>query len=479
MKPKELYRFAEAGSVPPFSRPQNFFFVLDKSGSMNETVFGTTTRFQVVRQQLKDVIAKIDALRIEKAVPVDIGICAFSGASTVQIIRRDFQTSNVAELESWLDALTATGGTPYDAPMTQARSYFLGANRAGYQQSLFFITDGTPEPLNSAFTAATNNADMINRTGSFSAANGNVVDIYGIGIDLANTQYLALLDNTPRDGIAVVNAANSNSLYNIIISTTTADSLVWTLTSADTDETHNGETYISTAIGRNEVESKNELSRANLTVTVSLDNPMGRRWLRNTGDSVVTLNVFVKNEFETIVAWKGRLASVKPNEKSIELVFESIFTSLRRPGLRQRYQRTCPHVLYGAGCTLDKEDFAVSGEVTNVAGTVVTMPIAATYPNGFFNAGMIEAPDGTLRFVTSHVGQTLTLIRPLESLSEFFAKNGYGEGYGYGYGGLVVRIFPGCDRIKETCKNKFNNLNNFGGFPFIPLKNPFGGSSIV
>ena len=107
------------------------------------------------------------------------------------------------------------------------------------------------------------------------------------------------------------------------------------------------------------------------------------------------------------------------------------------------------------------------------------MPVAAGYPAGFFTSGMIEAPDGTLRFITGHSGSTLTLIRPLESLNSFFAKNGYGEGYGYGYGGLVIRIYPGCDRTKETCQSKFNNLNNYGGFPFIPLKNPFGGSSIV
>lgn len=254
---------------------------------------------------------------------------------------------------------------------------------------------------------------------------------------------------------------------------------VWNLTSADADEVFNGELYKSTAIGRSEVESKNELSRANLTITVSLDNEMGRRWLRNTGDSVVTLNVYVKDDVQTIVAWKGRLASVKPNEKSIELYFESIFTSLRRPGLRLRYQKTCPHILYGPGCALDKESFAVTGEVTSVLGVNIKMPVAASYTDGHFTAGMIESPDGTLRFITKHAGENLTLIRPLESLIEFFNNGGYGGGYGFGYGGTTARIFPGCDRLKETCSYKFDNLNNFGGFPFIPGKNPFGGSSIV
>lgn len=483
MKPKELYRFTEAASVPPFSQPQNFYFCIDKSPSMDEFVFGTTTRFSIVKAQLNDALDKLDALRLEKGVRVDIGVCGFSQAETIEIVRRDVTTADVADIKAWVTALVTTSGTPYDTPMSFARSYFLTPKAAGvpFKQSLFFVTGGEPTPESSAYAAATANADMIGRSGAFSEANNNQVDIYTIGVDLTNATYLGLLDNTPRDGVAVINSANSNSMYNIIIATTSADSLVWTLTSADSDEVFNGDTYVSTAVGRDEVQSKNELSKANLTVTVSLDNPMGRRWLRTSVDAIVGLTLFVKDmeTATTVVGWKGRLASVKPTEKSIQLIFESVFTSLRRPGLRQRYQRTCPHALYGPGCNVAKEDFAVSGQVTNVDGTSVTMPVAASFPNGWFTAGMIEAPDGTMRFITAHSGSTLTLIRPLDSLSNAYANQGYGQAYGYGYGGLVARIFPGCDRTTQTCKTKFNNLNNNGAFPFIPFKNPFSGSSIV
>ncbi len=258
---------------------------------------------------------------------------------------------------------------------------------------------------------------------------------------------------------------------------------VWTLTSADSDESYNGEVYESATIGRNEAESKNELSRANLEVSLDIDNPMARRWLRQVIDNVVTLTIFRK-DLETssvVVVWKGRLSSVKPDITAITLVFESIFTSLRRAGLRKRYQRSCPHVLYGRGCSLNKADWATAGKMLALSadGLTVTVPEAASFPDGYFTAGMIEAPDGTLRFITNHIGQFLTLIRPVDSLGEALINSGYGVNYGGFYGGVSVNIYPGCDRTKETCKNKFNNLPNYGGFPFIPLKNPFGGSSIV
>lgn len=253
---------------------------------------------------------------------------------------------------------------------------------------------------------------------------------------------------------------------------------VWTLTSADEDETYNGEVYISTTLGRNEIENKNQMSRANVEITLALENEMAHRWMRQTVEAVVSLTIFAKSMDEVVgVSWKGRLASVKPDGDKIVLIFESIFTSLRRPGLRARYQRACRHVLYGRGCNLNKDDFASYALVTAVSGLIVTVPGAAAQPNGFFTGGMIEGPDGVLRFITNHTGATLTLIRELDSLTPEFLESG--QGYGHPYGGSYVRLFPGCARDRATCDSKFNNLDNFGGFPFIPTRNPFDGSSIV
>jgi len=477
---KELYRFSEAKRIPPFSLPQNFYFVIDKSGSMAEQVGdGSTTRFQVLVEQMKQVVSNLNDLRIEKGVSVDMGFCAFSGTSTETLEKRDFQTSNIAEVEAWLDGLTAGGGTPYDAPMSEARSYFLDVVRTGYKQSLYFITDGLPEPEATAYDAASENEDMISKTGSFSEASGNAVDIYGVGLDLYDTTFLGLLDNTAVDGISVVNTEKANSLFNLILATTSQGANTWTVTSADSDEVYGGEVYVSTAIGRNDIQAKSEMSKANIEVKVSIDNEFGRRWLNKVIDSVVSLNIFEKTDSNVRIIWKGRLSSVKPEDAEIILVFESIFTSLRRPGLRKRYQRSCPYVLYGRGCKLNRLDYQTESVVTSIVGNVVTCPEAASFADGYFTTGILEDQDGNLRFIVSHVGDKITLVRPLLTLNERFASGGYGLSYGQSYGGVRSWLYPGCDRTRQTCNSKFNNLPNFGGFPFIPLKNPFGGGAIV
>lgn len=476
----ELYRFTEVGMRDPFDGNQNFYFILDKSGSMAEQVAPGVTRMMILKEQVKKVLDEIDRKRIEKNVEVHIGICGFSG-STVDIVRRDVQTANIAELKAFVDTLEPTwDGTNYNLPMVIARSYYLTPTPADFRQSCFFITDGQPEPPSSAAQAATNCADMIGRTGSFAPSTGNDVDIYCLSVDLYDTTYLGLLDNTPRDGVPVLSSTNSDALYNAIMSAVPTESNVWTFTSGDEWVTYEGETYEPMAIGRTEAETKNELSRANLEVRMSLDNPMGIRWLHDQVETMVGLTIYERDDDDEIsVVWKGRLAGVKPTMSEIVLNFESIFTSLRRPGLRARYQRTCRHMLYGRGCGLNKESFAYGGIPTAINGKVVTVPEAAAQPNGFFTGGILEGPDGTMRFIVSHVGSQLVLIRPFESLAKALVGDGYGLSYGKYYGGIACRMFPGCDRTRPTCAGKYNNLNNYGGFDWIPTRNPMDGSSIV
>lgn len=242
------------------------------------------------------------------------------------------------------------------------------------------------------------------------------------------------------------------------------DLTVWRYTSADVPQSYNGEDYSCVAIGRSQAENKNDFTHSSISVTVSLDNELGRKLLVDSSDTILTLTVFQRDEDEVSVQWKGRLTAVKPNDKSIELQFESIFTSLRRVGLRQRYQRPCPHVLYRGGCRLNKEDFATvstAGAYTS-NGLVLSVPDASSFPDGYFTGGMIEI-DGVFRFIQSHSGWQITLMRPIAGFDTV----------------KPCKIYPGCDRSKATCNSKFGNVLNFGGFPYFPLKNPFNLTSIV
>lgn len=249
-----------------------------------------------------------------------------------------------------------------------------------------------------------------------------------------------------------------------------ASSSVWTFTSGNEEVTYGGERYIPTSISRSDAEVKNEIAKANIDVELALTNKVAMRWLQDNGEKIVSLTIFERDKGGAFnVVWKGRLASLSPGMTSVTLKMESIFTSLRRPGLRARYQRSCRHPLYGRGCNLNPEDFDVAGSVSAANGKNLTIAAAGAYADGYFVGGMLRTADGTLSYVVGHVGSSITVQRLSYSIVEEIA------------GGFPfdVKLYPGCPHTRQACNDKFNNLLNYGGFDFIPTKNPMGGSSIV
>jgi hypothetical protein len=250
---------------------------------------------------------------------------------------------------------------------------------------------------------------------------------------------------------------------------------VYTLTSSDEPVEYDmgdgpPELYVPTPMGRGGVTVKNELTKANLDVRIPLTHALADTLMQSWLEMVVTITVFRKKAAGTAVIWKGRLASTTPDDAFLKMVFESIYTSMRRPGLRARFQKSCRHPLYGRGCLLDPEAFAQAATISAITGRTLTVPEAAGESDGFFTGGMVKATDGTLVFVTKHVGDQLELNRVSSAIANAFAVSGVGT---------AITIYPGCDHSYATCAAKFANDDNYGGFDYIPTKNPMGGSSIV
>lgn len=257
----------------------------------------------------------------------------------------------------------------------------------------------------------------------------------------------------------------------------------WCYTNAPFQVSFAGDTYSPSAVGHSEVKQSNELSKNSITLTFPLNDEFAAQFLGHAPDLVTSVTLLRGHlgdgEGEFIAYWKGRVASSKASGAKVHMECESVFTSLRRSGLRARYQKSCRHALYARGCRLNSEDWAVIALCTGTSGATVTIPGAADLAAGYLIGGMLRSPDGVLRYVVNHVGDQVTLMHPVKSLVEAVAKAGYGRSYGEYYGGVVVKLYPGCDHTTVECSTRFNNLDNYGGFPWIPIKNPFGGSSIV
>jgi hypothetical protein len=83
--------------------------------------------------------------------------------------------------------------------------------------------------------------------------------------------------------------------------------------------------------------------------------------------------------------------------------------------------------------------------------------VIATFASGWFKAGVAMMPNGEMRFVIDHTGDTIVLQTPMRGLVN----------------GGPLTLFAGDDLTRATCKAKFDNYDRWMGWGWIPSKNPF------
>lgn len=244
----------------------------------------------------------------------------------------------------------------------------------------------------------------------------------------------------------------------------------WRYTSADTDQTYFGSIYDAVPIQRNSFEQSQNVEATSLTITMPVTAEFPQLYIAAPPSDPIsfTLRRFHENDTEVVSIWIGRVVNVEFKEETVEVMCESIYTSLKRPTLRRLYQRSCPHVLYNqvdGSCNLDKDLFKVTATLSAVSGVTLTSATFGTYSDGYFSGGFVEIVSGghtNRRYVTNHVGNDLTLNLQLTGAAAT----------------LDVDAFPGCAHNLTDCNTKFSNIENYGGMPWIPQKNPMGGTPI-
>lgn len=122
------------------------------------------------------------------------------------------------------------------------------------------------------------------------------------------------------------------------------------------------------------------------------------------------------------------------------------------------YQRMCNHMLFDERCKVNKDDWTITSTITKVQRQLITVENDQS-ADGELKAGEIEhVRTGEKRSIYDNSSNIITIGYP----------------FGDAQVGDEVRLVFGCDHKRlGHCKNRFNNVQNFGGFPFIPVENPF------
>ncbi|MGH6785320.1 MAG: phage BR0599 family protein [Novosphingobium sp.] len=234
-----------------------------------------------------------------------------------------------------------------------------------------------------------------------------------------------------------------------------------------------GNTWFPSEIKNSRIGQSSDINKDGITLVFARTNEFAQQFIGVPPEFITLLTIFrghlTQSDDEYAVYWKGRLGGAKASENKISINCESVFTSLRRYGLRARYQRTCRHMLYSQGCGLDADDFGTPGIATAATTQSVTSTAFGSQANGFWIGGMLQDSTGALRYIVGHNGNIVTLWRPMQSLIDEIID----------FGSAAIIAYPGCDKSFQTCVAKFDNALNFGGMPLLPNKNPLDGRAIV
>jgi uncharacterized phage protein (TIGR02218 family) len=157
-----------------------------------------------------------------------------------------------------------------------------------------------------------------------------------------------------------------------------------------------------------------------------------------------------------VLVFKGRVStvdSVGRTQAKITVASDLVVLEYDMP--HNLFSATCSHVLYDQGCTVNRALFTFTGN----AGAGSTQ---STIFWGGANVGMMQ---GALKMQTGLNAEVQTTIKAVDA----------GVALGLLYplpspvaaGDLFVAYF-GCDHTQATCIAKFNNVQHFRGFPFVP-----------
>lgn len=241
------------------------------------------------------------------------------------------------------------------------------------------------------------------------------------------------------------------------------DGQVYRYVNLDQDIEIDGDKFTAEAISREGIKSNGKLDEGQMNIQIPTSAEASRLFTAWPPANVVTVHIFAGHVGSDRVQaiWVGRVLSVARDHAKNTLTCDNTLISMKRLGLRRNWQFGCPHVLYGKRCRANIDIASFETTVTSTEGGKVELDadwFGRRNPEDFLG-GMIkwEGTTGTeYRSIRAATQKGVSYLGPIRDLEE----------------GATVYMLLGCNRTMENCDRLHNNILNYGGQPWIPLKNP-------
>jgi len=225
-------------------------------------------------------------------------------------------------------------------------------------------------------------------------------------------------------------------------------------TSHKEDITVEGITYKAIPISRQEITRSLEDNGLKITAPLK-DEPFGQLFLQAVS---VLSTVEIIRYPENIVLYKGSILKSTFNyekETVTLLVSQNIILKNTEFPVRS-YSSTCGYNFGDRYCGIDKENYSFIVNSSNFTFNEIDNSIQSSVfaTKKYLKGGFLIADNRYYSYIMEHNNNKITLLSTFPNPQAI----------------LKIKIIPTCDKSPQACQY-YNNLDHFGGFPYIPDNN--------
>jgi uncharacterized phage protein (TIGR02218 family) len=240
-----------------------------------------------------------------------------------------------------------------------------------------------------------------------------------------------------------------------------AGAQTWRWTSADRVITLPIGIFVPHPISRDESEFSKEDTGETPRLKVPRDNEVAQLFVGEQPTALVRLSMYRahRDDESLYLPWfTGQVKYAQFEESEAILECASFMATLNTDFPTVSVQAPCNRIFGSAECGVDLPSVQDAVNVTTVDGaTIVSNDFALRADQWFRGGRLLKLTTGEVRFISDHVGDTITLLSPMPGLVS----------------GDDVLAEWGCDHLEDTCRNKFANIVNHDGLARLPSRNPF------
>lgn len=244
----------------------------------------------------------------------------------------------------------------------------------------------------------------------------------------------------------------------------------------------NPQTFLSSQIEHSRPERTFDVSPASVGLVLPATDTELRKWFLTTPVKTIDVEIWRLNSAllpgpvayaDLFMEFRGVVDAIGFDDYNITANAVSLMLQEDRPIPRFNNQYSCNHQLYGTFCGVIQAVFETTVSIAAVNRVDKTVQINITSVNvgnpirniviteDFFEGGLaIDNQGNKIGIVSSALVPATGVKLHLQWWPYQLAP------------GQNITVYPGCNRTKKHCHERFENVFRFGGFPFIPASNP-------